>query len=93
MKCPGCGNKFPMQGNSKEVLGVPTLECPSCHARFEMQALQKMFPKGMLIMLVASMLFGFLPPELSIPLFVVAMVPLFRWLYRPENIVKGNSEC
>jgi len=56
-----------------------------------MQALQKIFPKGMLMMLVASLPLGFFRAEVAIPMFLLAMVSLVRWLFKPENIVAGSE--
>ena len=91
MKCPECKNKFPMQGNSKEEIDKNIITCPKCATSFELQALKKLFPKGMLIMFMASMIFGFLSAEIAILLFLLTMVPVVKWLFKPENIVKGNN--
>ena len=91
MKCPECGNKFPLQGNSKEVLGVMALECPNCHTRFEIKALQKMFPKGLLVLLVASLPLSFLPAAIGVPLLAVVTAFLVRWTFKPENVVARNA--
>ena len=72
-------------------MGVTVLECPNCRTRFEVQALQKMFPKGLLIMLAATLTLGFIPAAIEVPLLVVVVIVLFRWLFKPENVVAGNA--
>ena len=91
MKCPECKIKFPSEGNEEEIMDKTVLTCPECGTRFETQALQKMFTKGILIMVVATMLLSFLPPVVSWPIWLVVLVLVIRWTYKPENIVVGNE--
>ena len=91
MKCPECKNKLSTLENSKEVIDIQIITCPTCATTFELHTLKKLFPKGMLIMFLVSMLFGFLNSVVAIILFLLAMVPVVKWLYKPENIVKGNK--
>ena len=91
MKCPECKSKFPMQGNTQEEMDKTFLTCPECGTRFELQALQKMFLKGILIMMLAGIPLGLLPPVISIPAFIVVLMLLLKWVFKAENVVPGSK--
>ena len=91
MKCPNCHNKFKWLGNSQEKLGVPILTCPKCSTSFEVRSMQKFFPKGLIILILAGIPIEFFPVEISLALTILLAIPFFKWLLKPENIVINNA--
>jgi len=52
-----------------------------------MKALQKISPKGMLIIFIVSLFLYLLSPEVAMLIFLVIMVLFVKWLFKPENIL------
>ena len=92
MKCPECKIEFSSEKNTEEVREKTLITCPECGTRFETQVMQKMFTKGILIMVVATVLLNFLPPLVSWPIWIIVLVLVLRWVSKPENIVVGNEK-
>ena len=90
MKCPECKAKFPMLENTKEEMDKTFLTCPKCGTRFELQAMQKMYFKGILIMVLSGIPLNFLPPVIAVPFFLIVNFFLVKWVFKPENVVSGS---
>ena len=93
MKCPKCKFSIPLLGNSKEEMGVTVLECPECGTSFELHSMKKMFPKGVILMALTFIPLSLLPLPIAAVILVIAGIPFYRWVFRPENISFGNRNA
>ena len=91
MKCPTCKTKISPYSNRIENKDKKMYLCPNCSTTFEIHSSEKLFPKGMIILILSNIVLDFLPDVAGVVIFMIILFFVIRWAYKPENVYIGNK--